>query len=106
MSKFGREIDVRYPVFFGSDNSDEGKFESKSSSDNRNVKKFNVRILNSDEKFLSVPDFFRVGRIRVFRSNKFLPALVKGVSWVAVTAPGWSISLLTTCGSAGIQVGP
>ena len=51
MSKFGREIDVRYPVFFGSDNSDEGKFGSKSGSNNRNVKnlisEFKIQTKNS-----------------------------------------------------------
>ena len=51
MSKFGREIDVRYPGFFGSGNSDEGKFGSKSGSDNKNVKNlmsgFKIRTKNS-----------------------------------------------------------
>jgi len=51
MSKFGREIDVRYPVFSGSDSSDEGKFGSRSGSDNRNVKNlmsgFKIRTNNS-----------------------------------------------------------
>ena len=51
MPKFGREIDVRYPDFFGSGNLDEGKLGSKSDSDNRNVKNltsgFKIRTKNS-----------------------------------------------------------
>ena len=38
MSKFGREIDDRYLGFSGSDSSNKSKFESKSDSDNRDVK--------------------------------------------------------------------
>jgi len=51
MSKFRQEIDVRYPIFFGSDNPDKAKFGSKSGSDNKNVKnvmfEFKIRMKNS-----------------------------------------------------------
>ena len=76
MSKFRREIDVRYPIFFGSDNSDESKFGSKSGSDNRNVKNlmsgFKIWTKNSCPYliFLGRTNLgIRVGQI--FASTKF-----------------------------------
>jgi len=39
MSKFGQEIDVQHPVFFGPNNSDKANFGSKFDSNNRNIKK-------------------------------------------------------------------
>ena len=37
----------------------------------------NVRILNSDKNLMTKPGFIRVGQIRVFGSDNFLPALFK-----------------------------
>ena len=51
MSAFGQEIDDQYSIFFGSNNSDEVKFGSKSGSDNRNVQivmsEFKIQTKNS-----------------------------------------------------------